>query len=60
MVDVEVKCLECGAVIPLPDDVMVGEIITCPDCGQDYEVWDLNGEEVVIRPAELEGEDWGE
>ena len=56
----EVKCLECGAVIPLPDDVMVGEIITCPDCGQDYEVWDLNGEEVVIRPAELEGEDWGE
>ena len=54
-----VKCPECDAAIILPKDVMEGEIVTCPDCGASYEVYS-KGSEFDIRPAQAEGEDWGE
>lgn len=44
----------------MPDDVVVGEIITCPDCGTDFEVIKVNKDEVSIKTAETVGEDWGE
>jgi alpha-aminoadipate carrier protein LysW len=44
----------------VPDDVVVGEIITCPDCGSDFEVFRLHEKEIEIKPAETVGEDWGE
>tara|TARA_B100000315_G_C14012075_1_gene334947 strand:- start:318 stop:452 length:135 start_codon:yes stop_codon:yes gene_type:complete len=44
----------------VPDDVVVGEIITCPDCGSDFEVSAIHKNEVEIKPAETVGEDWGE
>tara|TARA_B100001971_G_scaffold140315_1_gene129643 strand:+ start:1065 stop:1199 length:135 start_codon:yes stop_codon:yes gene_type:complete len=44
----------------VPDDVVVGEIITCPDCGSDFEVFKLHKNEAEIKPAETVGEDWGE
>ena len=31
------QCQECGAEINVPDDTMIGEILTCPDCGGDFE-----------------------
>ena len=37
-----------------------GEIVSCPDCGMDYEVVIGEGNEIELRPAEIEGEDWGE
>jgi len=46
--------------LEIPEDVISGEIVSCPDCGMDYEV--ILGDEgkVDIKPAEIEGEDWGE
>jgi len=51
-------CPECEASLTL-NNVVVGEIIVCPDCGVDLEV-------VAIEPtielalAPKEAEDWGE
>lgn len=50
-------CPECDAEISL-DDVMLGEIIVCPDCGVDLEVTSLNPPAVELAP--MEEEDWGE
>ena len=54
------KCPECDAYVEIPDDAISGEIVTCLDCGMDYEI-KIKGEKVIeLAPAELEGEDWGE
>jgi alpha-aminoadipate carrier protein LysW len=55
----KVECQECGADISLPEDSVVGEIVTCPDCGGDYEIAS-KGEKVELKPAETVGEDWGQ
>jgi len=54
------KCAECGGEIDVPDDVVPGEIVTCPDCGTDYEVKNIKSNIVTLKPAEMVGEDWGE
>lgn len=53
------KCFECDAELRLPPDPMAGEIITCPDCGASFEIFSEGGV-FNIRPAQIEGEDWGE
>ncbi|HWS23519.1 MAG TPA: lysine biosynthesis protein LysW [Anaerolineales bacterium] len=53
-----VTCVECGAEIELEQNVEVGEIIVCPDCGVDLEVISLNP--AVVELAPMEQEDWGE
>jgi alpha-aminoadipate carrier protein LysW len=50
-------CPECEAHITL-DNVMRGEIITCPDCGTELECVSVNP--LVLEPAPMEQEDWGE
>ncbi len=55
----KVKCPDCDGDIKIPDDAVKGEIITCPDCGANYEIEEINGE-VKITQAESVGEDWGE
>lgn len=54
------NCEECGADVKVPGDVVVGEIVTCPDCGLDYEVTEASSNGVKLRAAETSGEDWGE
>ncbi|MFQ6134746.1 MAG: alpha-aminoadipate/glutamate carrier protein LysW/ArgW [Nitrososphaerales archaeon] len=54
------RCTECDGEIKVPDDVVVGEIITCPDCGTDFEVSEVKEKGVSIKHAETVGEDWGE
>ncbi len=54
------KCPECDCEIEIPDDVISGEIVSCPDCGMDYEVEITEKGEIRLKPAEIEGEDWGE
>jgi alpha-aminoadipate carrier protein LysW len=46
--------------LTIPEDVISGEIISCPDCGMDYEARLTDGGKVELIPAEIEGEDWGE
>jgi alpha-aminoadipate carrier protein LysW len=54
------ECQECGAEIKIPDDSLVGEIVTCPDCGADFEIANKTQNGVDLKPAESVGEDWGQ
>jgi len=40
--------------------VISGEIISCPDCGMDFEARVTEKGKVELKNAEIEGEDWGE
>ncbi|MEM1545524.1 MAG: lysine biosynthesis protein LysW [Candidatus Methanomethylicia archaeon] len=53
-------CLQCEGEVSIPEDAVIGEIVTCPDCGSPYEIESIGNGEVVIKPTEIEGEDWGE
>jgi alpha-aminoadipate carrier protein LysW len=53
-------CPECDGGLEIPEDVISGEIVSCPDCGMDYEVKVTDKGEIELRFAEIEGEDWGE
>jgi alpha-aminoadipate carrier protein LysW len=50
--------MECGAQLELESDVLLGEILECPDCGVELEVVELNPLVIELAP-EIE-EDWGE
>ena len=52
------ECPECAAGVPLPDDVVDGEIVQCGACGVELEVVRDGG--IALRPAPEEEEDWGE
>jgi alpha-aminoadipate carrier protein LysW len=51
-------CVECGADISLQDDLILGEIMPCPECGTELEVTSLDPVQLALAP-EVE-EDWGE
>ena len=53
-----ISCIECAGTIEFGDDVMLGEITQCPDCGVELEVTSLEPLQVELAP-EIE-EDWGE
>ena len=53
-------CPECDAELMIPEDVISGEIISCIDCGMDFEVQIGDDGTIDIKTAEIEGEDWGE
>lgn len=53
-----IECVECGANLSLPNNVMQGEILPCSDCGVELEVLSLNPLTVDLAPMEME--DWGE
>jgi len=57
---VNTNCAECDAQIAVPTDAILGEIISCKDCGSEYEVAEIGGGTVTLKPAEQVEEDWGE
>lgn len=56
----DAKCAECDASIPVPADAITGEIVSCKDCGAEYEVAEIKGGVALLKPAEQVEEDWGE
>ena len=53
------KCVDCDAQVTVPDDAVKGEIVSCRDCGLDFEV--VEGTQgLSIKPVVIEKEDWGE
>jgi len=54
------NCKECGAEMTVPNDAIVGEIVSCKDCSSEYEVAEISSGSVLLKPAEQVGEDWGE
>lgn len=53
------KCVDCDAQVAVPDDAVNGEIVSCPDCGLDFEVV-AGPRGQSIKPLVIEKEDWGE
>jgi len=54
------NCPDCDAKIEVPDDVMKGEILSCPICGLELEVTENKGDCIELKELGIEGEDWGE
>jgi alpha-aminoadipate carrier protein LysW len=53
-----VNCIECNGEVLVADDVLLSEIIECPDCGAELEVTSTSPLTLELAP-EVE-EDWGE
>ncbi len=51
-------CIECEGNVEVAADVMLGEILECPDCGAELEVTSVSPLTLELAP-EVE-EDWGE
>ena len=56
----KVRCVECDVEFEVPDDVVVGEVLSCPDCGLELEVTEIKGDNVKVKVLQVSGEDWGE
>ncbi len=52
------ECPVCGADVQLEADIVVGELLECPDCGSELDV--LNVEPLALSEAPETEEDWGE
>ncbi|KRT36319.1 alpha-aminoadipate/glutamate carrier protein LysW [Acetomicrobium hydrogeniformans] len=53
-----VNCVVCEGKVEVSDELLEGEIITCPDCGSELEVISLDPFTVAEAPEVQE--DWGE
>lgn len=42
------------------DDIIAGEVITCPDCGLDLEITEITDIEIKLEKLDAASEDWGE
>ncbi len=60
--DNEMRCPDCDSELSVPSDVEKGEILSCPGCGLELEVKEINngGGCVELQELAIEGEDWGE
>ena len=54
------KCPECDVDIDIPEDALNGEIVYCPDCGEEFEVSIKNNKKIDLKKMITEREDWGE
>ena len=52
------ECLICGAEFDAGSDVVLHELIECPECCTEFEVVGVNPLRLEIAPQEEE--DWGE
>lgn len=53
------KCDECDADISIPNDALEGEIVTCSECGESFEL-EKSSDGFDLKPAQTVGEDWGQ
>lgn len=54
-----IECPICAGALDFPQDVMVGELVDCGDCGCELEVTRISPS-VEVREAPMAAEDWGE
>jgi len=54
------RCPDCDAELQVPEDVTLGEILSCPSCGLELEVRQIKGDHLELQELGIEGEDWGE
>ncbi len=53
------ECPVCGAEVKLKEDTVLGELLSCGDCGTELEVKGANPS-FTLAEAPQEEEDWGE
>ncbi len=53
------NCLVSQSAIEVENEVFVGEIVECSDCGEEHEVVEANGSLTLELAPEIE-ESWGE
>lgn len=53
-------CPSCYYEIEVDDDVILGEILECPDCAAELEVVKIEDDGVQLSEAEEVQDDWGE
>ncbi len=58
-VAVVTECPVCAGAVDTPDDVMLGELLDCDECGSELEVTRL-APGIELREAPMCAEDWGE
>ena len=58
--DEKMQCYDCDTEFEIPNDVAVGEIVTCHGCGLEFEVKQIESDLVTLEGLTVEGEDWGE
>jgi alpha-aminoadipate carrier protein LysW len=54
------ECSACFFEFEPESKVIVGEVISCPDCGADLEIIEITNDVVKVQVAEMSEEDWGE
>ncbi len=54
------SCTNCEGKIKIPEDSSPGEIVNCPDCGENFELVRDKDQKFSLKRAEQVGEDWGE
>jgi len=54
------KCPDCDADLKVSEDTKKGEIVSCPECGLELEIKQINGDKLELKELVIEGEDWGE
>ena len=54
------NCTDCGGVVEIPEDAVIGEIVECIDCGLEYVVEETEEGLLLLKELTLKGEDWGE
>ncbi|MHB2149312.1 lysine biosynthesis protein LysW [Calditrichota bacterium LG25] len=58
MMTQQATCPVCDAIVELEENVELHELTTCPDCGSELEV--VNLDPPGLEEAPQEEEDWGE
>ena len=54
------RCPDCDAELDVPEDIVKGEILSCPGCGLELEVKQIKAGCIDLQELTIEGEDWGE
>ncbi|MBD3229196.1 MAG: lysine biosynthesis protein LysW [Candidatus Lokiarchaeota archaeon] len=54
------SCPNCYYEIKVDDDVILGEILECPDCNAELEVIKIEDDGIELSEAEEVADDWGE
>ena len=52
------ECPVCGARLNFTEELVMNELVDCPDCGTELEVENTNPPLLIEAPTEEE--DWGE
>ena len=58
--DAKMQCYDCDTEFEIPNDIVIGEIVTCHGCGLEFEVKQIESDLVTLEELIVEGEDWGE